>query len=169
MERRWRADNSTSSNDSTAVSIFRQAHTAHHPQPPFCIPPHSSLRPTQWRPSLSGARLAHTFTGPLGINPPSYGVSSLAAWAPSWWYAPNISMEVWHRCRLADRGASSQVVAPPVRRYFGDGPRSQIPLTYPGEYEPLHARTRWARKTRESGLQSAARLSGSVKHEDLKG
>ncbi|KAK4961784.1 n19m, NADH-ubiquinone oxidoreductase 9.5 kDa subunit [Elasticomyces elasticus] len=25
------------------------------------------------------------------------------------------------------------VVAPPIRRFFGDGPRSQIPLTYPGE------------------------------------
>jgi hypothetical protein len=29
-------------------------------------------------------------------------------------------------------GPAIMVVAPPVRRYFGDGPRAKIPMTYPG-------------------------------------
>ncbi|KAK5685379.1 n19m, NADH-ubiquinone oxidoreductase 9.5 kDa subunit [Elasticomyces elasticus] len=31
------------------------------------------------------------------------------------------------------------VVAPPIRRFFGDGPRSQIPLTYPEQEQEIGA------------------------------
>ena len=35
-------------------------------------------------------------------------------------------------------GPMSMVVVPPVRRYFGDGPREKIPMTYPSK--PLSMR-----------------------------
>ena len=38
--------------------------------------------------------------------------------------------------RKADLG--TQAIVPPLRHRFGDGPRAQIPLTYPSESAPCH-------------------------------
>ena len=35
---------------------------------------------------------------------------------------------------IASGGPLSFVIAPPIRRYFNDGPREKIPLTYPSKY-----------------------------------
>ncbi|TKA68963.1 hypothetical protein B0A55_06604 [Friedmanniomyces simplex] len=44
------------------------------------------------------------------------------------------AQRIWSRvneCEIANGDDICQVVAPPIRKYFGDGPRPQIPLTYP--------------------------------------
>ena len=45
---------------------------------------------------------------------------------------------IFYSCCIAMLGPISMVAVPPVRRYFGDGPREKIPMTYPSK--PLRTR-----------------------------
>ena len=41
---------------------------------------------------------------------------------------------IFYSCCISMVGPLSFVVVPPIRRFFGDGPREKIPMTYPGRF-----------------------------------
>lgn len=95
---------------------------------------HISRKHTTWRQFHSGATLAPTSTGPPAESLRSSGALSWAASDPSFWY-DDFLLRVWvvpHEHGI--NHGIFQVAAPPIRAYFGDGPRPQIPHTYPSEY-----------------------------------
>ena len=54
---------------------------------------------------------------------------------------------IFYSCCIGMLGPISMVAVPPVRRYFGDGPREKIPMTYPSK--PL-----WIRLLGECGCRT---------------
>jgi hypothetical protein len=52
-------------------------------------------------------------------------------------WASHAKPAIFYSVVLGSIGPPMLLVVPPVRRYFGDGPREQIPMTYPGKSQLL--------------------------------
>ena len=75
---------------------------------------------------------------------PSRTSSALAMSTPRFFQTPFRYMRwashekpaIFYSIVLGSLGPLSMPIVPPIRRYFGDGPREPIPQTYPGEICP---------------------------------
>ena len=81
-----------------------------------------------WLSSISGLRLCYDtmsnpFASPYFFRQPIRYLR----------WASHEKPAIFYSCCIAMVGPVSLVVAPPIRRYFGDGPREKIPMTYPSK------------------------------------
>ena len=80
---------------------------------------------------------------PLGISPAAVDSTMSSPFAAPHFFRQPIRYLRWashekpaifYSCCISMVGPLSFVVVPPIRRFFGDGPREKIPMTYPSRF-----------------------------------